>query len=133
MVYALPQVEMVSSSVLSRQWHSWARLQRQCPRGLTPDLALEGRGRQRETYQVTGYKCKCFDEGLKPCQLPMASSHRVTFSLNLYAARIHMHFTFSGENVSLDFLPVYVLMPTTKCLKNRNELLTRNGGQSSKI
>lgn len=39
-------------------------------------------------------------------------------------------YTFLGENVSFDFLPVYVLVPTTKMLK---ESLPRNGGQNSKI
>lgn len=96
-----------------------------------PDLALEGRGRHRET-SMWRCKCKCFGDGLKPVSFPRKLTQG-DFLSHRHAARTHMHFPFLGENVSFVFLPVYVRMPTTKCLKNRNELLPRNGGQSSKI
>lgn len=79
-----------------------------------------------------GCKCKCFGDGLKPVSFPRKLTQG-DFLSHRHAARTHMHFPFLGENVSFVFLPVYVRMPTTKCLKNRNELLPRNGGQSSKI
>ena len=58
---------------------------------------------RREKYQATGFKFKFFIYGLK-----------------LWSAlhgKQHTRFTFLGENVSFDFLPVYVLVPTTKMLK----------------
>lgn len=78
---------------------------------------------------MTGFKFKLLIDGLKL----WSASHcthctRLTFSPNFSAARIHMCFSVLRENVSPDFLPVYVLMPTTKYLKNQNELLPRNGG-----
>lgn len=71
---------------------------------------------------MTGFKFKVFIESLKMwsafhCKQHTGLLFRLTFTLPEYTCT----FTFLGENVSFDFLPVYVLMPATKMLKEPNE------------
>ena len=96
------------------QWISLPFLPVKWPPGWgAPTRCHLGRGRTgtRGTSQMTGFKFKFFIDGLK--------------LWSAFRCKQHTRFTFLGENVSFDFLPVYVLVPTTKMLKEPKWITTQ--------